>query len=124
MELIVKKCLKCGAVVIPYKDCNCDNCGIKCCNEEMVKLIPNTVDAAIEKHIPTYEIDGDKISVKVNHVMEEDHYIEFIALESEDKLCIKNLKPGMEPVVSFKYIKGSKVYAYCNKHDLWVTDIK
>ena len=34
------------------------------------------------------------------------------------------LKPGMEAKADFKYIPGSTVYAYCNKHELWKTDIK
>lgn len=122
MELIVKKCLKCGAIIIPYKDCNCDNCGIKCCGEEMVKLNPNTSDGAVEKHIPNYERVEDEIYVTVNHVMEKDHYIEFIALVSDTLIYIEKLYPESKAGVRFKYIKGAKLYAYCNKHGLWVSE--
>ena len=54
-ELIIKKCKSCGAMVKVLKDCTCENCGIKCCGEEMEILVPNSVDAAVEKHVPTYE---------------------------------------------------------------------
>ena len=91
MELIVKKCMKCGAIIIPYKDCTCDGCGIKCCGEEMQELIANSEDASFEKHIPNYEIDQDDISVTVHHVMEKDHYIEFIALVSDTKIYLEKL---------------------------------
>ena len=123
MELIVKKCMKCGAVIIPYKDCQCDGCGIKCCGEEMKELIANSEDASREKHIPTYEIAQDEISVAVNHVMEKDHYIEFIALVSDTKIYLEKLYPEMDAQVRFKYIKGATLYSYCNKHGLWMSKI-
>jgi len=44
----------------------------------MEDIIPNTVECAVEKHIPTYDKVEDEIFVKVNHVMEKDHYIEWI----------------------------------------------
>ena len=123
MELIVKKCMKCGAIIIPYKDCTCDGCGIKCCGEEMQELIANSEDASFEKHIPNYEIDQDEISVTVNHVMEKEHYIEFIALVSDTKIYLEKLYPEMNAQVRFKHIKGASLYAYCNKHGLWMSKI-
>ena len=78
-ELVIKKCLKCGALAEVLQDCKCENCGIKCCGQEMFSLVPNSVDAAFEKHVPTYQVVGDEVLVKVNHVMEEEHYIEWIA---------------------------------------------
>lgn len=122
--MIIKKCKKCGAIVNVLEDCNCNDCGILCCGENMEILKENSVDASFEKHIPTYEINGDVITVRVNHVMEEDHYIEWIAFENNNSFSITYLKPGDEPVAYFKYLEGTKVYAYCNKHDLWSSEIK
>ncbi len=34
-NLIIRKCKRCGATVQVIKDCSCENCGIKCCNEVM-----------------------------------------------------------------------------------------
>ena len=84
-ELVIKKCMKCGAMVQVIEDCNCEECGIKCCGEQMQILKPNSVDAAIEKHVPTYEVKDGKIFVRVNHVMEEDHYIEWISIVFDNK---------------------------------------
>ena len=123
-DFIIKKCKSCGAYVKIIKDCTCENCGIKCCGEEMAELIPNSVDAAIEKHVPTYEIEDGILFVKVNHVMEEEHYIEWISIVSEDKEIIKYFKPGDEPLLSSEYIPGSTIYAYCNKHSLWKADVE
>ena len=124
-ELIVKKCIKCGALVKVLEDCTCEECGIKCCGEVMKKLVPNSEDAAIEKHVPTYEVKDGKLYVKVNHVMEDEHYIEWICVCSPEKEITKYFEPGDEPTAFLcKYIPGSTIYAYCNKHGLWKKDVE
>lgn len=117
--MIIKKCNKCGALVKIFKDCTCDNCGIKCCGEELKIVKPNSVDAAIEKHVPEYEIYGEEIKVNVKHVMEDDHYIEWISYVYDKNEQIVYFKPGEEPTTTFKYVKGAILYSYCNKHSLW-----
>ena len=123
-ELIIKKCKSCNAMVKVLEDCNCGNCGIRCCNEEMQVLIPNSVDAAVEKHVPTYEKVEDEIVVRVNHVMEKEHFIEWIELVAENKEYFIQLYPEQDAEVRFKYIPGSTIYAYCNKHGLWKKDVE
>ena len=105
------------------EDCNCP-CGIQCCGEEMVKLIPNSVDAAIEKHVPNYEVKDGKVYVTVNHVMEDEHFIEWIAFDFGEKEKIVYLEPGKEAIAHCKYVPGSIIYAYCNKHGLWKKEIE
>ena len=123
-ELNIKKCVKCGAVVRVIEDCHCGDCGITCCGEPMKAVKANSVDAAIEKHKPTYNIKDNKIVVSVAHVMEAEHYIEWIALLTEDREEYVYLKPGDNPEVSFNNTTSGKLYAYCNKHGLWETEIK
>ena len=115
-ELIIKKCKKCGAMVKVLEDCNCEGCKIQCCGEPMEVLKPNSVDAAVEKHVPTYEKVEDEIFVKVNHVMEKEHYIEWIAMVKGNKIVKYLLKPNDEPKAIFDYEKDCTIYAYCNKH--------
>ena len=122
-ELIIKKCSSCGAMVKVLEDCNC-KCGIECCGKPMVKLVPNSVDAAIEKHVPTYEKVEDEIFVKVNHVMEKEHYIEWISLVADNKEYTVKLYPEQNAEVRFKYIPNSTLYAYCNKHGLWKAEVE
>lgn len=124
MEIVIKKCMHCGAVIKAIKDCNCDDCGIKCCGEPMKNLTPNTSDGAAEKHVPMYEILGDVVEARVEHVMEEDHYIEWISAAYEDKEVVKYLKPGEEAKEVFDYVPGMVIYAYCNKHLLWKTTVE
>ena len=122
-NLIIKKCMKCGAMVKVLEDCTCDNCGIKCCGEQMVELKPNSVDASFEKHIPTFEISGDEIMVKVNHPMEKDHFIQWISFVHENKETVVTLYPEQNAEVIFPYLPNSTIYSYCNKHGLWKKDV-
>ena len=123
-ELKLKRCKKCNALVEVLEDCNCEGCGIICCEEKMEEVKANSVDAAFEKHVPTYEKVGDVMNIKVNHVMEENHYIEWILVltEKEEKKLI--LKPNDTPEMTVPYEKGALIYAYCNKHGLWKTVVE
>ena len=123
-ELVIKRCSSCGATVKVLKDCNCEGCGIICCEKQMETLIPNSVDAAVEKHVPTYEIVGDELVVTVNHVMEKEHFIEWIALVKENKEFTVTLYPEQAAEARFPYLKGGTLYAYCNKHGLWKTEVE
>ena len=123
-ELVIKRCSKCQSLVEVLKDCTSDNCSIKCCGEEMIELAPNSVDASFEKHVPNYEAIDNHIIVKVNHVMEEDHFIEWIAMLANNKIIKKFLLPGEEACVIFPYVKGSKIYSFCNKHGLWSKEVE
>ena len=123
-ELVVKKCSKCQTVIEVIKDCSSDKCGIKCCGEEMIEMIPNSVDAAFEKHVPNYEITDNHIIVIVNHVMEEEHFIEWIAMLSNNEITKKFLLPNEEAKVIFPYVKEGKIYAFCNKHGLWSKEVE
>lgn len=85
----------------------------------------NSVDAAVEKHVPVIDIqrDGHVINVKVGeveHPMADEHYIEWIALDAGGRLEIHDLKPGQSPATFFAGgVKSGTVYAYCNLHGLW-----
>ncbi len=122
-ELKLKKCLKCNALVKVIEDCNCEDCGIVCCGEPMKDVKSNSVDAAFEKHIPVYEIDGSNIVITVNHVMEEDHYIEWISYVTNNLEITKQFKPNEELKLTVPYEKGAKIYSYCNKHGLWEKEV-
>lgn len=123
-ELKIKKCLKCGALVKVIQDCTDEDCGIICCNEKMQELKPNSTDGAVEKHVPTYERKDGKLIVTVNHVMEEEHFIEWICLKTEQRLCERFLDPLKEAKVIFDDVANGTIYAYCNKHGLWYKNIE
>lgn len=113
------KCNVCGNVIFILDD----NGGkLECCNGEMELMALGASDGASEKHIPVIVQDGDEIVVSVGsvlHPMDEDHYINWIALTDDTSVNFINLKPNDKPEVRFPYVKGSIVYAYCDKHGLW-----
>lgn len=86
----------------------------------------NSVDASLEKHVPFCEIKDNKVYVTIGeviHPMEEDHYIEWIAMIKGNKIVKYLLKPNDEPKAIFDYEENSSIYAYCNKHGLWKKEI-
>ena len=99
-----------------------------CCGEEMKELVPGSVEAAVEKHLPVIETDGSTVTVKVGsveHPMLEEHHIEFIVLETKEGSQRKELKPGVKPEAKFALADGDSVvaaYEYCNLHGLWKTE--
>lgn len=118
-------CKHCGNIIT-----FAENKGVPvvCCGEKMHKLEPGSVDAAVEKHVPVYTVDGNTVTVTVGsviHPMTTEHLIDWIALETEQGTQIKHLTADSAPSVTFALADGDKiknVYAYCNLHGLWVAE--
>jgi len=99
-----------------------------CCGENMTELVPNTEEASVEKHLPAVTVSGNNITVQVGsvaHPMTEKHYIGFVYVETERGGQRKCLKIAEEPKLSFSFSedKPVAVYAYCNLHGLWKTEL-
>lgn len=122
MEIKFFICRHCGNIIAFVK-----NSGVPviCCGEPMKELIPNTVDASAEKHVPVISTDGNTVTVKIGaaeHPMLPEHYIEWVCLQTDGGNQRKELKPGEKPEVKFAVCDGDNVkaaYAYCNLHGLW-----
>ena len=116
------KCTHCKNVIAYIHD---SGVRASCCVEEMQELIPNTTDAAGEKHVPVISADGQTVIVtvgEVKHPMLDVHYIEWIILETKQGRQRRVLKPGDEPTAQFALVPGDEVvaaYEYCNLHGLW-----
>ena len=118
-------CKHCGNIVTLVQD---SGAPISCCGEHMTLLAPNTVDASGEKHVPAVTVDGNKVAVvigSVEHPMVEEHYIQWICLETDKGFQIKYLEPNTKPAADFEVVdeKPVAVYEYCNLHGLWKTDL-
>lgn len=98
---------------------------IVCCGEPMAELIPGSVDASQEKHVPVIAKEGDLVTVSIGsapHPMTEEHSIQWVYLETTSGGQRKCLKPGDDPKVTFALCPGDQAvaaYAYCNLHGLW-----
>ena len=115
-------CEHCGNIVTMVQD---KGVPVFCCGQKMTPLVPGTVEAAHEKHIPVYTVEGNTVHVKVgsvDHPMLEEHFITWISLQTRQGSQIKYLKPGEAPAADFALTEGDAVeavYAYCNLHGLW-----
>lgn len=115
-------CKHCGNIIAKVKDVGVP---VKCCGETMQEIIPGSVDAATEKHVPLYTVEGNLVKVNVgsvDHPMLENHFIEWVSLQTKQGNQRKTLKPGDAPSVCFSICEGDEVeavYAYCNLHGLW-----
>lgn len=116
------KCEKCGNMVAVVKE---SGIPVMCCGETMKEIIPETVEASKEKHIPVYNIEGNKVTViigEVEHPMQEEHYIEWISIQTKQGNQRKVLHAGEKPEAYFFIAENDEieaVYAYCNLHGLW-----
>ena len=115
-------CKHCGNIIAYAKN---KGVPVMCCGEKMSELVPGSVDAATEKHVPVISVEGNKVTVtvgEVEHPMSEEHFIEWIALETQEGNQRKELKPGSKPQAVFMLAETDKAvaaYAYCNLHGLW-----
>ena len=118
-------CPHCGNVVEMIHDAGVNPV---CCGQKMDELVPGSVEASHEKHIPAVDVDGGILAVKVGsveHPMTEEHWIEWVELVSDKGIQRKYLNPGEPAKVRF-LLNGEKplaVYAYCNLHGLWKVEL-
>ena len=120
------RCETCGNIITKLND---SGVPVVCCGQPMKELIPGAVDGAVEKHVSAVTVEGNTVKVQLGedeHPMVDNHYIQFIALETTSGAQIKYLKPGEKPVAEFVLAAGEKavsVYEYCNLHGLWVKEV-
>jgi superoxide reductase len=116
------RCERCGNIVAMVKE---GGGTLVCCGQDMTKLVANSTDAAQEKHVPVVTKENGKVKVTVGstlHPMQPEHYIQWVARVSGERVEIKYLQPGMQPVAEFENAENGTAYAYCNLHGLWKAD--
>ena len=121
-----------------YYICNhCGNivdfvCGsgapVRCCGQNMVRLVPGAQDASLEKHVPYAEVENGKVFVQIGetaHPMSAEHHIVWISLVTDKGEHRRNLTPDNTPAAVFLLHeeKPLAVYAYCNLHGLWKKEL-
>ena len=118
------KCAHCGNVVQKVVD---NKVPVFCCGQKMEELVPGTVEASVEKHLPVVTDLGNgvlRVEVgSVHHPMLDEHHIAFVYVETERGGIRIDLKD--EPVCEV-YVGQDRpiaVYEYCNLHGLWKVDL-
>lgn len=119
-------CEHCGNLVGKIHDAGVP---LVCCGQKMKELVPGTVEASAEKHIPVVSVEGSTVHVTVGaveHPMTQEHLIQWVYLKTSGGGQRKHLAPGAAPAVSFALTEDDKplaVYAYCNLHGLWMAEL-
>lgn len=118
-------CPHCGNLVEMVNDAGVNPV---CCGQKMTELVPNTVEASGEKHIPVVSVENGVVTVNVgsvDHPMVDEHFIQWVHLETEQGSQRKYLKPGEAPHAVFHLgdDKAIAVYEYCNLHGLWKAEL-
>ncbi len=122
MEMKFYICRHCGNIIAFVEN---KGVPVMCCGQKMEELVPGTVEASAEKHIPVVTTEGQLVTVtvgSVEHPMLDEHYITWIAIQTKHGNQRVTLKPGQAPTAQFALIPGDEVvaaYAYCNLHGLW-----
>lgn len=119
----VWKCEVCGNIV---EVLHTGGGTLVCCGQDMDLLEPKEEEAGgYEKHLPVIKVDDHTYTVKVGsveHPMVEGHWIEWIALDTDNGVLRKYLNPGEKTVAVFK-TKDKVIQAreLCNIHGHWAT---
>lgn len=119
-------CEHCGNIIGMVHDAGVP---MMCCGQKMTKLEPGVVEASHEKHLPVVDVDKNKVTVTVGsvaHPMVAEHSILWVYLQTDKGGQRKCLEVGADPTVTFALSdeKPIAVYAYCNLHGLWKTEVK
>jgi len=129
MEVKFLMCKKCGSTITFITG---DGDNVHCCGEEMTLLKAENTEGAGEKHIPKVSRHEGAVRVdvgEVSHPMEKEHFIEWIYLHTKRGGQFARLRADEEPRATFGVSKEEPVdeplvvYAYCNKHGLWKTEL-
>lgn len=118
------KCDKCGSILGMFVKGEGE-----VCSPDILKIPVQTEGEKSPKHKPVVEIYGDNLTVKVGeaaHPMDDDHYIQFVAVEAGSELYAKCFKPGEAAEATFTVgadkAADAVAYAFCNLHGLWSSE--
>ena len=119
----ILKCDDCGSIVQVFLEEDEGNS----CDSHMFVFPTQTEGDKAPKHKPVVEIDGDKVTVKVGevaHPMDDDHFIQFIIVETGNEQYAKCFKPGdvAEATFTVNSTDDVKALAFCNLHGLWSSE--
>ena len=89
---------------------------ISCCG---ITLPPADPEPSDSEHCIRSEIVEDEYYVTVDHPMDREHFISFLAAVSDQGVQFVKLYPEGNAEARFKMDRVSALYAYCNRHGLF-----
>ena len=104
----------------------CPICGnvIHCCGETVVSccgvtLPPLEAEEPDAAHAMALERVEDEWYVTLDHPMDKDHFITFLAWVGYDRVQILKMYPQQDAAARIALRGGGKLYACCNRHGLF-----
>ena len=94
---------------------------ITCCG---ITLPPLEAEPAEDEHAIGLESVEDEYYATLDHPMSKTHYISFLAAVSDQAVQFVKLYPEGEAGTRFKVNRVEQIYAYCNRHGLFVLDLR
>ncbi|MBO4409949.1 MAG: helix-turn-helix domain-containing protein [Spirochaetales bacterium] len=94
---------------------------ISCCGLTLPPLEAETPDS---DHAINLEVVEDEYYVTLDHPMTKTHYISFLAAVSDQGVQFVKLYPEGGAGTRFKINRVERVYACCNRHGLFLLDLK
>jgi len=104
-------CPLCGNVIHSMGDA-----AISCCG---ITLPPLTAEPAEEGHMAKVERVEDEWFISLQHPMEKEHYISFLAVLTYDRLQMVKLYPEGNAEARFALRGRGMLYYHCNRHGLF-----
>ena len=116
----VYRCYVCGNVV---EVLTAGGGELHCCGARMVLLKEKSAEAGQEKHLPVITLTPEGVLVRVGsqaHPMEPGHFIEWLEVSFDGRICRRYLK-AQEPPEALFDVSADKLVARacCNRHGLW-----
>lgn len=108
-------CPICGNVILAMGEGAFSCCGIRLPEQEAEPQDPAHA-------ISVEDIDGE-LYINLNHPMEKDHYISFVASVSDSAIQIEKLYPEQSAEARFRRTGCGIIYAFCNRHGLFSVPI-
>ena len=121
------RCPRCGNVFVVIKDSGVTPI---CCGAPMEEIKPNTVDASFEKHTPVVNVNHNICHVEIGsapHPMIAAHHIDWVLVitnKGGHKINLTIDQPAVVDVPLGSEEEVLRVYANCNLHGLWLTEVK
>jgi len=88
-----------------------------------LQLMPEEAEMSDENHSITVERCEDEYFVRVEHDMNKDHFISFMAAVTSDRLQLVRLYPEGNAEARFKINGVKRLYVFCNRDGLFYLDI-
>lgn len=94
---------------------------VSCCGITLPALEAEKAD---EAHMIQVEESDGEYYVTVDHEMSKTHYISFLAFMGDDCLKMVKMYPEWNCQARFQVRGRGRLYAFCNHHGLFYTDVR